>query len=108
MDSISLPSDFNGPSYFNYAEGSIIGFIAKDSCIISILCGGNAILQIDNSYLKIDSGINNSNQKFFLYFSRNKNRFAREDVFHTNPINYENATADRKKILDMIFNSFKK
>jgi hypothetical protein len=54
-DSILLPDCFVGPKYYNYEEGTIIGFMSPGSVTISILCGGNAVLTFDKRYSAVDT-----------------------------------------------------
>ena len=104
LDSILLPSDFHRPDYFNYEEGSIIGFGTQDSCLVSILCGANAILNLDSSYVKIDTTRVDKCLKDINFYSIVKNRYARKVFLKKYLIMYENATQFRKDELDRIFN----
>jgi hypothetical protein len=107
-DSIMLPADFRGPHYFHYVEGSIISFSSPDSCIVSILCGGNAILALDSLYVKTDSLMITNYQKSFNYFNKTRNLFARQDFINSNMIMYENASQIRKDELDKAFTLLRK
>ena len=106
LDSILLPSDFHGPDYFQYEEGSIISFKAHDTCIVSILCGGNMFLNLDSTYIRIDTMVANK-YRHKIYYSRVKNRYARQDYTRNFFIMYENATEQRKLDLDKIFDLFR-
>ena len=108
LDSILLPSDFYGPKYYCYEEGSIISFTSHDTCFISILCGGNAILTIDSTYERIDTVKGPMNERHRKFYSCEKNRFARQDYMNNYFIMYENASKFRKEDLDIIFDSLMK
>ena len=108
IDSILLPSEFYGPKYFSYEEGSIISFTTYDTCWVSILCGGNAILTIDSTYKRIDTVKGPLNEHHLMFYSCEKNRFARQDNTSNYFIMYENASKFRKEELDIIFDSLMK
>jgi len=101
--SISLPVDFFGPKYFYYEEGSIIDFCTSDTCVVSILCGGNAELSLDSSYHVTDSIALVQGKLRINYFSKTLNRFARRDYLHEYLIMYDRASILRKNELDSIF-----
>ena len=106
LDSILLPFDFRGPDTFPFEEGSIISFTTHDSCIVSILCGSDAILNLDSTYLRIET-IKSNKSGSKLYYSSVKNRYARQDCIRNILIMYENATEQRKLKLDKIFDLLK-
>jgi len=108
IDSILLPSDFYGPEYFSYEEGSIIGFSTHDDCRVNILCRGDAILSLDSTYQAIDTVKTNLNRRYIVYYSKFKNQFARRDHLKKNVAIYENASLYRKRILDGLFDSIMK
>jgi cellulose biosynthesis protein BcsQ len=103
-----LPTGFYGPYYFHYEEGAIISFTSSDTCIVSILCGANAILNLDSTYERIDTLKESLNQRHLLFYSSIKNRFARQNFMKRYFIMYENASKCRKEDLDRTFDSLMK
>ena len=110
---ISLPSCFSGPTVLPYESGYIINFVSEDTtstpdsfgdyCIISILCGKNARLSLDKSYLPIKT----ENEKGVFYYSQTMNKYARRTYFEKYLIMYEQASAEKKEILDEIIDALK-
>ena len=110
---ISLPSYFSGPTVLPYEGGYIINFVSEDAmntpdslsnyCIVSILCGKNASLSLDKSYLPIKT----ENEKGVFYYSEKLDKYARRSYFEKYLIIYEQASAEKKKILDEIIDSLK-
>ena len=111
-ESIPLPSDFKGPQYFSYEEGSIVYFFSintvnhsgsiDDYCIISVLCGANANLSLDSSYMPVEI---REDKKDILYYSEEKNKYARRIRLKRYLMTYEHATIEKKEILDKIIDS---
>jgi hypothetical protein len=107
-DSILLPSYFHGPYYFQYTEGSIISFSSSDSCFVRILCGADADFAVDTLYVTIDSLVKNNIVRQYTYYNNTKNLFARKDYRNRFIILYENASPNKKKDLDIAFDSLLK
>ena len=115
-ESIPLPSDFTGPQYFSHEEGSIVYFFSVDTanlsdsdsisinnfCIVSILCAAMTKLSLDNSYMPIEI---RDDGKDILYYSEEKNKYARKTRLKRYLMTYEHATIERKEILDKIIDS---
>jgi len=100
---INLPSDFIGPKYESGEEGPIVYFIAQDWSIVSVLCAGNTILQLDRDYLEIDSIKTNRKVYNISYFNNIKNLYARELRTKKRFYMYSDATLKRKQELDKAF-----
>lgn len=103
--SIVLPSDFVGPKYFHYEQGSIINFFTPDTCVVSFLCGYNAELSLDSTYHPIDSIVLGKGKARITYFSKALNRYARKNYLKEYLIMYDRANLIRKQELDAIFDS---
>jgi hypothetical protein len=103
--SIVLPTDFIGPKYFHYEQGSIINFFTPDTCVVSFLCGYNAELTLDSTYHPIDSIVLGKGKARITYFSKALNRYARKNYLNEYLIMYDRANLIRKEELDIIFDS---
>ena len=102
--SIPLPEDFKGPKYFNYEEGSIIDFFSPtDTCVVSILCGGDAELKLDSTYQVVNTKKISVKGERITYYSKTLNRYARKDYLEEYLIMYDRANAARKDELDKVF-----
>lgn len=101
--SIQLPSDFSGPEYHPGEEGAFVSFSARDGSFVINLCAGNTEIELDSNYLEIDS-IKTGNRVYsILYYNQVKNLYARELQTKTRFYIYSNATIERKKELDKVF-----
>ena len=111
---ISLPSEFQGPTYLPYDEGVVITFICIDSvnfsdsfddfCIVTILCGTNMKLSMDNSYVPI---VLKTSDKDTSYYSKKKNKYARKTYLKNYLIMYEQASIKMKEVLDKLIDTLK-
>jgi len=100
---ITLPSDFIGPKFESGEEGPIVYFIAQDLSIVSVLCAGNTILQLDRDYSKMDSTKTDRKVYNISYFNRKKNLYARELRTKKRFYMYSDASLKRKQELDKAF-----
>ena len=101
--SILLPTDYIGPKYYFYEEGSIISFYSNDLSIVSILCGANARLSVDSSYLQTNRIQRESGDYFIHYYRESKDQFACQCKINGRIYLYEGANLIRKKQLDKVF-----
>jgi hypothetical protein len=107
VDSINLPNDFIGPKYFYYEEGSIIDFYFPDSSSVEVLCGADAIISPDSSFISIDSTIINKRIITIRYFNKTKRLYARQDFLPNFDILYQNASLQRSLEFDKVFELLK-
>jgi hypothetical protein len=108
IDTLRLPSDYIGPRYFSYEEGAIIGFSFPDSSLISILCGGDALLVLDSLYLVTDSLYFNGRVISKRYFNKVTNRYARQDYPVDFDILYQDVKPQRRDDFDTVFDIISK
>lgn len=81
--SVHVPTGYLQMTVTNFMEGTIQSFIYEDKSSISILCGSNAILQVNpEGYDEL---------------------FSRRIKFHKHDIIYENVSEDMRAIFDIAF-----
>ncbi len=85
--SIEIPSGIHKIQKDSYEEGFILLIAYADTSYISILCGGNATLNIKAA--------------------RMKNLYARKEIIEGRQIIYENVPVERKAIFDLAFDRLK-
>ncbi len=101
--SITLPSDFHFPKYFEYATCTIASFSTPDTCVVSVLCGEAGELEMDSSYQVVDMMELSNGVKRAFYYSKMFNKHARKDYLLEYQIMYDGATEARKTLLDLVF-----
>ena len=98
--SIYLPMDYKGPKYFCHDEGCIVDFFGQDMSIVSILCAGCTILNIDRLYLPADT-IHIENGDYYVnYYCKSKDKYACICHINRRTYMYSEATLRRKRQLD--------
>ena len=100
---IILPSDFRGPKYFTGEEGSVVYFYALDMTYVSILCAGNTVLELSKFYSQSDTIKSEKGRYSITFYNAKMNLYAREMRTKKRFYLYSEASLDRKKQLDKVF-----